>query len=187
MKLLFYDIETTGTNFWQHGIHQISGILEIDGEIKETFDIKVQPNPACKIEQEALNVCSVTLEQIQAYPKMGEVYKGFWQMLEKYCDKSNKTDKIWLVGYNNAAFDNQFLRAWFVQNGDKYFGTWFWSSPIDVFILAAQKLMSVRHEMPNFQLKTVCEKMGIVVEEQKLHDAVYDVYLTRELYIKVTQ
>lgn len=30
MKLLFFDLETTGTNPARHGIHQISGIVEID-------------------------------------------------------------------------------------------------------------------------------------------------------------
>jgi len=31
MKLLFFDLETTGTTPARHGIHQISGIVEIDG------------------------------------------------------------------------------------------------------------------------------------------------------------
>lgn len=31
MKLLFFDIETTGTNPAKNGIHQISGTIEIDG------------------------------------------------------------------------------------------------------------------------------------------------------------
>lgn len=32
-------------------------------------------------------------------------------------------DKMYLVGYNNAGFDNSFLRALFQQCGDKYFGS----------------------------------------------------------------
>ena len=34
-KLFFYDLETTGTKFWKNGIHQISGAIVIDGEIKD--------------------------------------------------------------------------------------------------------------------------------------------------------
>lgn len=45
MKLLFYDLETTGTMYWRNGIHQLSGMVVINGEVKETFDFKVQPNP----------------------------------------------------------------------------------------------------------------------------------------------
>jgi uncharacterized protein YprB with RNaseH-like and TPR domain len=30
MKILFFDLETTGVKFWKNGIHQISGIVDID-------------------------------------------------------------------------------------------------------------------------------------------------------------
>ena len=42
-KLFFYDLETTGTRYWKNGIHQISGAIMIDGEIKEKFNFKVKP------------------------------------------------------------------------------------------------------------------------------------------------
>ena len=41
MKVVFFDLETTGTLVNKHGIHQISGMIVIDGEVKETFDFKV--------------------------------------------------------------------------------------------------------------------------------------------------
>ena len=40
--------------------------------------------------------------------------------------------------------------------------------------------------MPSFKLKRVAKELGILVEEEKLHDAVYNVYLTREIYRIVT-
>lgn len=187
MKILFFDIETTGVNFWQHGIHQISGCIEIDGIVVEKFNFKVAPNPAAKVDDEALKVGSVTLEQIQSYPPMREVYGQFCSMLAKYCDKFNKRDKLFLCGFNNASFDNPFLRAWFVQNGDVYFGSWFWSNPLDTFVLATQKLLDERTEMVDFKLKTVCKQVGIDVYETKLHDAEYDIELTRTLYYAVTK
>ena len=64
MKLLFFDLETTGTNPGKHGIHQISGQIVIDGIVKESFDFHVQPNPKAIIEDEALAVAGVTREQI---------------------------------------------------------------------------------------------------------------------------
>ena len=54
MKLFFYDLETTGTNPGRNGIHQISGQIVIDGEVKEEFDFHVAPNPKAVIEKEAL-------------------------------------------------------------------------------------------------------------------------------------
>ncbi|MCX4294728.1 MAG: 3'-5' exonuclease, partial [Prevotella sp.] len=115
MKALFFDLETTGTYPGKHGIHQMSGMIVIDGVIKEKFDYKVRPNPKAEILDEALAVAGVTREQILAYPPMEEIYRQFVDLLAKYVDRYNKKDKFFLVGYNNASFDNQFLRGWFLQ------------------------------------------------------------------------
>lgn len=184
-KLFFFDIETTGVKFWKNGIHQISGCIEIDGEVKEEFNFNVKPNPACLIEDEALKVAGVTREQIAGYEDMKVVYAKIVNMLSKYVNRFDKTDKFFLVGYNNAPFDNPFFRAFFVQNGDQYFGSWFWSSAIDVMVLAANELKDIRHEMENFKLMTVAKTIGIEIDEAKLHDAMYDIYLTREIYHKL--
>lgn len=186
MKQVFYDLETTGTKYWRNGIHQLSGLVVIDGEVKEEFDFHVQPNPKAEIEEAALQVAGVTREQIMAYPPMWGVKEQFSSLLDKYVDKYDKKDKFFLCGYNNASFDNQFLRAWFVQNGDNYFGSWFWSDAIDVMVLAAQALMEQRPMMKDFKLRTVAEQLGIVIEEERLHDAMYDIYLTHEIYKRLT-
>lgn len=185
MKILFYDIETTGTRFWKNGIHQLSGAVVINGEVKETFDFRVRPNPNAMIEQEALNVAGVTKEQIMQYEPMEVVYKKFVGLLGKYVDKFKRNDKFYLAGYNNAPFDNQFLRAWFVQNNDKFFGSWFWSNSIDVMVMATQYLIDKRPEMENFKLSTVAKYCGIDVEADSLHDALYDITLTMKIYDKV--
>lgn len=186
MKLVFFDLETTGTNPGKHGIHQISGQIVIDGAVKESFDFHVQPNPRAMIEDEALKVGGVTREQILAYPPMQQVYQEFVAMLGKYVDKFNKKDKFFLVGYNNAAFDNQFLRGFFLQNGDVYFGSWFWSNSIDVMVLASAYLATRRPEMENFKLSTVAKTLGIVVNDDSLHDAMYDIELTKAVFDIVT-
>lgn len=187
MKLLFFDLETTGTNPGRNGIHQISGEIVIDGVSKEQFDFHVQPNPKAIIEDAALQVAGVTREQVLAYPLMSQVYSEFVTMLGKYVDKFNKKDKFFLVGYNNAAFDNQFLRGFFLQNGDQYFGSWFWSNTIDVMVLASAYLMDKRTEMENFKLSTVAKFLGVDVNDNDLHNAFYDIALTKAVYDKVTE
>lgn len=183
MKALFFDLETTGTYPGKHGIHQISGMIVIDGEIKEKFDFKVRPNPKAEILDEALNVAGVTREQIMAYPPMEEVYRKFVdEILAKYVDRYNKKDKFFLVGYNNASFDNQFLRGWFLQNGDQYFGSWFWANCIDVMVLATPYLAARRAEMENFKQGTVAKFLGIQVDDTKLHDALYDIEICKAIY-----
>nr|DAK81844.1 MAG TPA: DNA polymerase III subunit alpha [Caudoviricetes sp.] len=186
MKLLFFDLETTGTNPARHGIHQISGIVEVDGVEQERFDFKVRPNPKAEVLDEALAVGGVTREQIEAYPAMEEVYGKLVALLARYVNKFDKNDKFFLVGYNNASFDNQFLRGFFMQNGDNYFGSWFWSNSLDVMVLASQYLLAERQLMPNFKLSTVASHLGIKIDDGKLHDAYYDIHLTREVYREIT-
>lgn len=182
MKLLFFDLETTGIKYWKNGIHQISGEIVIDGETKESFNYNVCPNPQCEVDDTALEVCGVTREQIFSYPDMHGVYLDFVNMLSKYVDKYNKEDKFFLVGYNNASFDNSFLKAFFVQNGDSFFYSWFWVNSIDVMVLATQHLMHKRHLMKDFKQETVARTLGIALDASKLHDATYDIWVTRQIY-----
>lgn len=179
---MFFDLETTGVSYWKHGIHQIAGAIEIDGKVVQHFEFKVQPNPAALIEDEALAVSNVTRTELSFYPTMGSVYAELIKMLATYVDKFNKTDKFFLVGYNNCSFDNAFFRAFFVQNGDQYFGSWFWSSTIDVMVLAAEYLKLERHKMPDFKQASVAKWLKINVDESRLHDAKYDVEVLMEIY-----
>ena len=188
MKIIkfFYDLETTGLNCMKHSIHQLAGLIEVDGEVVEEVNLKIQPHPKAEIDPYALEVGGVTKEQIMAYPTMQVAYKQLIKLLSRYVDKFDKTDKMYLCGYNNASFDNNFLRVFFELNKDPYMMSWFWPGSLDVMILAAEYLLEERREMPNFQLKTVAKWLGIGVEENKLHEAGYDVYLTREVYKIVT-
>lgn len=181
-KLFFYDLETTGTNPGRNGIHQISGEIVIDGKSVETFDSKVQPNPKAQIEDAALAVGGVTREQIMAYPPMGQVYTQLVTMLAKYVNKYDKTDKFHLVGYNNRGFDDNFFRGFFLQNGDNYFGSWFWADSIDVLVLASTFLANRRADLPNFKLATVADFLGIDTTAGKLHDASFDIYVTKAVF-----
>lgn len=134
-----------------------------------------------------MQVAGVTREQILAYPPMEEVYRDFKKLLCKYVSQYDRNDKFFLAGYNNAAFDNQFLRGFFLQNGDKYFGSYFWANTIDVMVLATEYLLERRAEMENFKLSTVAKFLGVSVDDESLHDAFYDIYLTRQVYDIVTK
>lgn len=183
MKLFFYDLETTGRNPGKNGIHQISGMIVIDGEVKEEFDFKVRPNPKAIIEKEALDVAGVTEEKVLSYPPMEEVFRDkLIPMLNKYVDKYNKTDKLYLVGYNNAHFDNDFFRGFFLQNGDNFFGSYFWSNCFDVMVLVTPYLSDIRPNLENFKQGTVAKTLGIEVDDGKLHDALYDIYICKSIY-----
>ena len=181
MKLFYLDTETTGVQHWRNSVHQISGYIEIDGVLKEEFDFNVQPHPKAIIETEALEVSGVTEEQIKGYPPQKTVHAKITKMLDKYVDKFDSKDKFFIVGYN-AIFDVNFFRAFFKQCSDHYYGSYFWSGCLDVMVMALEHLKHERHEMENFKLKTVASKLGIQVVEENLHDAMYDIELTRDAY-----
>ena len=181
MKQVFIDVETTGVNHWENVVHQIAGVIEIDGHVADEFDLKVRPHESAIITQEALDVCGKTEAELMAYPHRSEAYGRLIELFGKYISKFNKTDKFFFCAYN-AHFDNQFVRSFFAQNDDKYFGSWFWSGSIDVMVLALQYLKPVRNTMPNFQLMTVAEKLGIDIEADKAHDGLYDVLITKKIY-----
>lgn len=185
MKQIFIDVETTGVEHWRNSVHQISGAVYIDNEQKETFDFKVRPHEKAKIELEALKIGGLTLEQVLAYPHRMEAYKGLTDILTRYVSKYDKTDKFFFCAYN-AHFDNAFTRAFFKQCGDNYFGSFFWSNPIDVMVLAGEHLKDVRPQMENFKLMTVARQLGIEIKEEELHNAIYDIEITKQVYDIVT-
>lgn len=186
-KLFWYDLETTGVDWWRHQPHQIAGIIEIDGEVKESFEIKMRPNPGAPVSAEALEVAGITIEDLKGYEKsQKQGYEQLCAILGKYVDKFDKKDKAHLCGYNNRGFDDLFLRQLWKGCGDVYFGSWFWADSIDVLVLASNDLKDERASLENFKLATVAKHYQIELDETKLHDAMYDVELTREIYKRFT-
>ena len=187
MIKIFYDVETTGLNPKLHSVHQLAGIVEVDGSLVEEFNYKVRPHPKAEITKEAMSACNKSEEEILGYPEMSTVHKRFVKMLGKYVSKYDAKQKIHLVGFNNRCFDDLFLRAFFELNGDKFMGSWFWTDSLDVICLASEYLQHRRSEMPSFKLKRVAKEIGLVVDQQGLHDALFDARLTRDIYRIVTE
>ena len=183
VKYLFCDTETSGIDPSKHGVIQISGLIDIDGEVQETFDIKVQPFKNQLISKESMKINGVTVEDLQNHLLPQEGYDSLIKIFSKYVSKFDKTDKFFLVGYNSN-FDDTFLRKFFSNCGDEYYGSWIWWPSIDVATFAAEFLKEERSKFPNFKLSTVAKALGIVVDETKLHEALYDSILTRSIYRK---
>lgn len=187
MIKLFFGVETTGTDYRKHSIIQLAGMIEKDGKVVEEFNFLVKPHEKAQIDEAAMTVNKKTTEEIMQYPEMKEVHLRLLKILGKYVDKYEKSDKMWLVGFNSRAFDDNFLRMFFELNGDRFFNSWFWSDSLDVLSLASQYLLNRRAQMPSFKLKRVAKELGIPVSEDELHDALYDVRLTRQIYRIVTR
>ena len=48
--------------------------------------------------------------------------------------------------------------------------------------MAALKFLDKRASFPNFKLMTVAASCGLTIEADRLHDSMYDVELTRDLF-----
>ena len=187
IKEIYIDVETTGLLNWKHGIIQIAGIVDIENEIEEEFDFKVRPFETDEIDPAAMVVHGYTAEEVREEPFLPpkQVHARLTNTLGKYVDRFNPKDKGFFIGYNCIKFDADFLRGWFKKCDDKYYGSWFWNPPLDVFALAANALRYGRHKMTDMKLPTVAKAFGIDFDFSKAHDAMYDVRITREIYKKI--
>lgn len=180
MKIAYVDLETTGTDPAKHGIHQIALLIVADGQLAESADFNVRPFEDKEIVQEALDVAGVTKEALERYRSPAIVMPQLQEVLGRHVDKFNRLDKLVFAGYR-ADFDNQFLRRFWSDCGDRYFGSWFYNGVVDAMSLAMLALGEERASMPDFKLGTVAEYLGIKTDIDGLHDAMYDIKLTREV------
>lgn len=186
MEIMYYDLETTGLSPNQHGIIQFAGLLEIYGELKMELSYHVKPYPDDLLDGQALAVTGTTTEMMAGYDDPTDALNWIIERTSAHLS-GRRDDKIWLCGYNNAAFDDHFMRAWFLKAGkDKWaFGNLFWNESLDMRIICGAALKSDRPKMPNFKLKTVCEHLGVTVDDTQTHKAMYDAELVRALSRKV--
>ena len=173
MKTLFYDTETTGLNYWEHEMHQIAGLIIENDDIIDTFNFNLRPLKN-NIKEEALAFSKVSKSDILKYPHPTEAYSSFRNILKKH-------GKLMLAGYNIAAFDNLFLKQWFIDNQSDLY-KYVYSNCLDVMVLASQYLLDERESMDSFSLGAVAKKLNIPYDEKQLHNSIYDIKLTYEIY-----
>lgn len=184
IKKIFLDTETTGLDKNIHGVHQISGAIQINGNFVESFDFKFRPYDGCEFTEEAMTTCGLTKEEILSRTlSEKEAYQLFHDLLIKHVNKFNKEDKFFFYAYN-ARFDFEMLIEMFLRNDDKYFFSFFWTNLIDIMSLASEALVNERHKISKFKLLNVAKALNIRIDEKRLHEAIYDVSVMLEVYNK---
>lgn len=184
MKYIFCDLETSGLDPSKHAVLQIAGLIDIDGEIVDEFNLHIQPFEGQTLSKESLEVNNFTFDGLRTFKKPMDAYNSLMNKFNKHVDRFNKNDKFFLVGYNSN-FDDTFLRQFFKNCGDDFYGSFIWWPTIDVAAFAAEFLKEERHKFPNFKLTTVAKAFGIEVDEKEAHDALYDSHLARKIYRKM--
>lgn len=176
-KILYFDVETTGLNALQNDIIQLSGIVEIGGEVKDEFNFKMQPFSYENISAEALEANGLSVEKIKTFPTPQDTHKSFCKVLEKWCNKFDRSDKFYPAGYN-VKFDIDFLAKFFLKNEDNYLGSWINWHALDALPFLYAMDFKGEIALPNCKLSTICEHFKI---ELTAHDALSDVRAAREL------
>ncbi len=181
-KVLYFDTETTGLDAGKYGIIQLAALMEIGGEIVETFNMKFQPHEGALVNPEALKVSGTDPEELKTRTSSSDAYREFLKFLDRHIAKFDKTDKAYPAGYN-VTFDMQFLEAWFRHHGNQYgtgsYQNWKMLDPLP--LLRVWDFLGTI-ALPDYKLQTVCTAYGIALEA---HDALSDILATRELLGRV--
>lgn len=180
-KILYFDTETTGVDPSKNGIIQLSGIIEIDNEIKEEFNFRIRPFEIDEINLEALEVNNITKDQLKTFPTAQESYILIEKLFNKYIDRYDPTDKFYPAGYN-VRFDLEFLSEYFIKNDNPYFGSYCNWRSIDALSIFYFLDYIGYLKLENYKLGTVCDYFKIPI---KAHDAMSDIKATRSLIIKL--
>jgi DNA polymerase-3 subunit epsilon len=112
------------------------------------------------------------------------IYTTFVSELDKIVDRFDKNDKVYFIGYN-AKFDSDFIRELFTKNNNKFYGSYFFNPIIDIMNIAAYKFMLKKSHPENFKLGTIAKFLNIEVDNNNLHDALYDIEISRKVYSKL--
>ncbi len=180
MKLLFLDLETTGLDPKKNGIIQIAGAIEIDGKIKEHFNLEVAPFAEDVIDNKALAINKKTKDEIMGFSHPRVVYRSLVQLLERHVNKRDRKDKYYMVG-QNTKFDYDFLNEWFKKNGNKYIYGLIHFHLIDLIALTTAFKLAGKVDTPDMKLGTIAKHFNMVFDA---HDALNDVRMTWAIFHK---
>lgn len=183
-KIIFIDTETGGVNPEKAALIQLSGIIRIDKKDVEKFNFYIKPFENSEVTEKALEVQGRTLEELKTdkYVEEKEVYKQFINLLDKYIDKYDRTDKFIVAGYN-VRFDVDILKAFFQRHGNNFLFSYLDSSMLDpLYSIRLLQIAEVLPVLENNKLETWCKHFGI---EFSAHDSLEDIEATKKLIGKL--
>lgn len=187
LKLCVLDCETTGLDDRKNALVQASGKILIGGKEVSSFDFKVRPFDTDEIQDEALAVNHLTLEEIASYPTADEVIPKMKEYFYQFVDHDDPKDLLTMVGFN-IKFDQGFMRSLFFKaNALNSFKNIFHYKTIDVQALVLGYLFAngLDQDMMAFHQKDCARAIGIEVDEEKLHEAQEDSSLSLKIFNKM--
>jgi len=198
MKLFFFDVETTGLNSYSDKIWQLSYQIEIDRKLLGGGTLYATPGSDFKWSPKAKEMAetavagitqhALTLDEwLDSSPSQEEMHAELCRALDNHVSKFDSADKFFSVGYNTN-FDYSFLYSFGRNVGDRYFpGSYICWPAIDVASLLALSNPTGWTNLKTRKLADAAKLCGIELDESRLHNAQYDIELTRALYHKAME
>jgi DNA polymerase-3 subunit epsilon len=189
MKILYFDTETTGTDYQKHEITQFAAIIEVDGEVKEEINLRCQPKNWDVIDPQAIQTTGITIEELKTYQQPEEMLAQIKDLLGAYIPKYTKMpDKFYPAGHN-VQFDLEFLNKLFKDHGNDEDRKWGITSYQNWRALDSRvfgNFLTAAGQLPcdNMKLSTICQHYGIEIDA---HDALSDIRATRAVIQKMMQ
>ncbi|MEX2444474.1 MAG: 3'-5' exonuclease [Alkalispirochaeta sp.] len=180
-KVIYLDVETSGTDPARHSVVQVAWITEIDDEVWSENSLLVQPPLDAEIDPAAMAVHGITQADLNergvSVSRAVEAMKADW---DQVIDKWDRRDKAVLCAYN-LRFDFEFLKAAFEHAGDRYLGSWIqfgrWLDPL--YLASFAQYTGVMARTMDLKLTTIAEELGIPADYA--HDALADIRMTRRV------
>lgn len=165
-KILFLDTLSTGMNVRRCGIYTLGGIFcEDDAAVTEEngrFLLHVQPFKEALVVENCLWAGGIDRSDLLGYPSEEEVCEDLMEMISRRIDPRNPHDKLFIAGYNSAALDAPLLRSLFDRASKTPFRDCFHVQSIDLASVCAFALGAERFRMPDFQMRTVAARLGVM-------------------------
>ena len=177
MKTIWLDVETTGVSCKRDRITEIAIIYDMGPQYEiEKFNTLIYHQHYPMDYDDIAKLTGLTREKLKAegVPEH-KAFNNLIEFLDKRIDKFNRYDKAVLAGYKTR-FDESFLRELFKRNNNKFYGSYFLNTVLDVSsTLACAIRMNMMPFMQNYKLVTLAKELNIKLNA---HNAASDIEAT---------
>lgn len=180
--LAVFDFETGGYDADKNPICSVSMIIR-DIHLNEIarYNNFVKPYNGFTCTKSALDFNKITLEKLEAEGISAEqLYKDMVKLFKPLVKGKGGWCKVTLAGQNISKFDINFFAVLFEIHKDSI---WNYVEPFMFDTLNLFRLKYGNIDMPNYELGTLCEFMGISLTDA--HDAENDTIATDHLVCKL--
>ena len=166
------DCETTGLDVTKHCIIEIGAIItDMELNVLETYQTYVKPFPGAVVDQSAMDVNGITVEDLIDAPSETAAFNGLTKIL-----RQPKYNSPTYVAFNQN-FDLHFLKSLCFRNKLFMYG--------NGLILDLQMMVNDQEGIRKYSLKSAAEHFGIIRKDA--HRALGDCWTNLELLKKVNK